>query len=287
MKVCHLTSAHPRYDTRIFIKECKSLANNGFAVSLIVADGLGDENKDGINFFDVGQKSKNRLSRFIVTTKKVYKKALKLNADIYHFHDPELMFFAYMLKRKGKKVIYDVHEDLPRQLLSKPYLGNLSKKLLSFFIEKIENYFASRYTAVVTATSFIKDRFIKINCETIDVNNFPMLSEFEDFSDKAKQNEICYVGGLSEVRGIFEIIESLNHLNSIRLNLAGLFNDSSFEKKAKAQPSWSKVNELGFLDRNGIKEVYSKSKIGLVTLHPIINYIDALPVKMFEYMASG
>lgn len=287
MKVCHLTSAHPRYDTRIFIKECKSLANNGFAVSLIVADGLGDEHKDGVNFFDVGKNNSGRLSRFTKTTRNVYRKAIGIDADVYHFHDPELMFFAYLLKLKGKKVIYDVHEDLPRQLLSKPYLSNMSKKLLSFFIEKIENFFASRFTAIITATSFIKDRFIKINCETIDVNNFPLLSEFEDFSDKAKQNEICYVGGLSEVRGIFEIIESLNHLNSIRLNLAGLFNDSSFEKKAKAQPSWSKVNELGFLDRNGIKEVYSKSKIGLVTLHPIINYVDALPVKMFEYMASG
>ena len=287
MKVCHLTSAHSRYDTRIFIKECKSLAKNGFAVSLIVADGLGNENKDGVNFFDVGQKSKHRLIRFIVTTNKVYKEALKLNADIYHFHDPELMFFAYLLKLKGKKVIYDVHEDLPRQLLCKPYLSNVSKKPLSFFIEKMENYFASRYTAVVTATSFIKDRFIKINCETIDVNNFPVLSEFEDFSKKAKQDEICYVGGLSEVRGIYEIIESLNFLNSLRLNLAGSFNDSSFEKKTKAQSSWSKVNELGFIDRNGIKEVYSKSKIGLVTLHPVINYVNALPVKMFEYMASG
>ena len=287
MKICHLTSAHPRYDTRIFHKECKSLNNNGYNVYLIVADNLGNEIKDGINIFDVGRDKLGRIIRFTKTTFKIFKKAIQIDAEIYHFHDPELIFFAYMLKLKGKKVIYDVHEDLPRQLLSKPYLGTITSRFFSFIIEIIENYFASKFTAVITATSFIRDRFLKINFKSIDVNNFPLLHEFEDFSSLKKQNEVCYVGSLSEVRGIYELVESFNYLDSVKLNLGGSFNNSNFEQKTKSLKSWSKVNALGFLDRDEIKHVYSKSKIGIVTLHPIVNYVDALPVKLFEYMASG
>ena len=287
IKVCHLTSAHTRFDTRIFLKECQSLVSHNFDVSLVVADSLGNEVKDGVGIYDVGKTNAGRLSRFTQTTQKVYRKALDLEADIYHFHDPELMPFAFLLKLKGKKVIYDVHEDLPRQLLSKPYLGTISKHLLSFLIEKIENFFASRFTAIITATPFIRERFLKLNNHTIDINNFPIISEFEDFSQHPKKDEICYVGGLSQVRGILEVVKSLDNLNAIQYNLAGLFNDANFEKKVKSQPSWSKVNELGFIDREGIKNVYSKSKIGIVTLYPIVNYLDSLPVKMFEYMASG
>ena len=47
------------------------------------------------------------------------------------------------------------------------------------------------------------------------------------------------------------------------------------------------MNPLGFLDRVRLREVLSRSVAGLVTLHPVINYIDALPVKMFEYMSAG
>ena len=49
MKITHLTSAHPRYDTRIFIKMCSSLAKiKNYKVSLVVADGKGDEIKNGV-----------------------------------------------------------------------------------------------------------------------------------------------------------------------------------------------------------------------------------------------
>ena len=47
------------------------------------------------------------------------------------------------------------------------------------------------------------------------------------------------------------------------------------------------MNSLGFVDRDRVRQVLSRSMAGLVTLHPIINYIDALPVKMFEYMSAG
>jgi len=53
-KVTHLTSVHRRYDPRIFIRICSSLAANGYSVWLVVADGLGDEVKNGVSIVDVG-----------------------------------------------------------------------------------------------------------------------------------------------------------------------------------------------------------------------------------------
>ena len=100
IKVCHLSSAHHRFDTRIFYKQCQSLASDNRKVSLIIADGLGNEIKDDISIFDVG-KQKNRFRRMFKTTNDVYKKALELNCDIYHFHDPELIRTGLKLKKVG------------------------------------------------------------------------------------------------------------------------------------------------------------------------------------------
>ena len=107
--ITHLTSAHPRYDTRIFFKECISLAKN-YKVNLIVADGLGDEEKNTVYIYDVG-KVEGRLNRIFKTTKKVLQRAIELDSDVYHLHDPELIPIGLKLKKMGKKVIFDAHED--------------------------------------------------------------------------------------------------------------------------------------------------------------------------------
>jgi glycosyltransferase involved in cell wall biosynthesis len=69
--------------------------------------------------------------------------------------------------------------------------------------------------------------------------------------------------------------------------LAGMTYESSFFEELEADENWNRVNFIGKLDRTEVKELLAKSKMGLVTLHPTINYIDALPVKMFEYMLAG
>jgi len=285
-KVCHLTSAHPRYDTRIFVKECQSLAKE-YQVSLIVADSKGNETKDGIAIYDVG-KSRGRLNRFFKSTYRVYKKALALDSDIYHFHDPELLWVGLKLQRAGKRVIYDAHEDIELQVLSKEYLSFSVRKVLSVVLRYFQAYCMRRFSAVVCATSFIQNKFEKDSKRAIAVNNFPVIRELESqMAWSERQDKICYIGALSEVRGIKELVCALDYLEDVELDLAGTFFNTAFEKEVKSLNSWKRVNYLGFVGRNEIKKILESSKIGIVTLHPIVNYQDALPVKMFEYMLAG
>jgi len=287
-KICHLTSAHPRYDTRIFVKMCSSLANQGYETTLVVADGLGDEIKDNVKIVDVGVSSSNRISRMTKSVKQVYKQALWLDADIYHLHDPELIPIGLKLKGQGKIVIFDAHEDLPKQILGKSYLNPIFRNFLSKSLEIYERWACHKFDALIAATPYIRDKFLPINQNTVDVNNFPLLDELTNTTDwNDKQDEVVYLGGMAKIRGIEEIVLGMDYTKNIRLNLAGMFSEKDLEERVKLYPSWEKVNEVGFLNRHKVNKVLAKSKAGLVTLHPVINYIDALPVKMFEYMAAG
>lgn len=288
IKVVHLSSAHGDRDVRIFLKECASLAEYSqasyFEVHQILA-GVEERKELGVHIHSVTKYPNQRFKRMWNTVNDVYKKALELNADVYHLHDPELLRIALKLKRKGKIVIYDSHEDLPRQILGKPYLK--FKGLISYLVERYENYITKRIDGIVTATPFIRDRFIKINPNTIDINNFPILNELDAVARNVENpKSVCYVGGITKVRGIFELLDALSFAD-FDLYIAGPFESESLQRACEQHTNWKKVHYLGTLNRLEVAELYSKTAIGMVTLHPIVNYLDALPIKMFEYMYTG
>ncbi len=287
IKIAHLTSAHQDGDVRIFHKECVSLAKAGYDVSMIIPNTASRVEK-GVNIISFQIKKGSRMFRAIKAVNRVYKEALKLNAHVYHLHDPELLRIALKLKRKGKIVIYDAHEDLPRQVLSKSYIPKIFRSLLSFFLEKYENARAKKLNGIICATPFIRARFEKINSNSIDINNYPILeglSTMERTPDP-KKRIICYAGSITKVRGVLELVNSLP-LANCRLVLAGNLSDVKFKAELEKSPGWPFVDYKGFLDRKGIEDMYSIAHVGVVTLHPIVNYLDSLPVKMFEYMAAG
>tara|TARA_R110002049_G_scaffold116881_1_gene269718 strand:- start:6311 stop:7303 length:993 start_codon:yes stop_codon:yes gene_type:complete len=251
-----------------------------------VADGKGDECVNGVNIFGL-KRPKGKLDRILNTTRAIYKKALEINADVYHFHDPELILVGLKLIRYGKKVVYDVHEDLPRQRFVKKY-GKMFRPVLEKLLEQIEAYAVHRFSAVFTATPHIMKRFIGMNNNLHTLCNFPLIAEFNSYpvKNEQKKNKIAYVGDIILERGICEMVKSIDNLD-VELDICGKFSDKGLRETVELLPGWRKVNFYGYVGRLKVAEVLNESVAGMVTLHPHSNFIDSYPVKMFEYMAAS
>lgn len=286
IRIAHLSTAHHRNELRVHLKECNSLSAAGYDVFFFVADGLGDEKVGNVRVVDVGAVS-GRLQRMVICPWRLLSAALKVNARIYHFHDPEILPVALFLKRKSAAVIYDSHEDVPRAIHSRTWIPRWIRGLVSFSFESLENFIARRLTWIVGATPLIADRFRAAGCNSTAINNFPLASEIQQGGpQKKKLNRICFLGGISLARGVREIIVALESLDVV-LTLAGPFDSHETEKALSVIPGWSKVDYKGNISRKAVMEIMAESMVGMICYLPEPNHINAYPNKLFEYMSAG
>ncbi len=289
LPVAHLTTVHPPFDTRIFHKECTTLVKAGYEVGLIAPH----DRNETINNVRIRAipKPKGRRERMTRTAWHVYRAASREHADLYHFHDPELIPIGLLLKAHGKRVIYDVHEDVPRQILSKHWIPRPLRGLVAKLAELMEFVGTRPFDSIIAATPTIAERFPTE--KTVIVQNFPILNELtprETHSCAERLPLIAYVGGISVTRGAREMVQAMALLPRslpAQLVLAGAFVPADLESELQRMPGWERVKFIGWQDREGVANLLAEAQIGLVTLHPIINYLDSYPVKLFEYMAAG
>ena len=288
IKVCILTTVHQPFDTRIFHKEAKTLIQAGYKVTLIAQHNK-NEIVDGIKIIAL-PKPKNRLMRIFGLTWRVFYLGLHQRADIYHFHDPELIFIGVLLRLLGKKVIYDVHEDVPKQILNKEWIGNVSiRKIAAFIINIIEQVGTFFFYRIVVATPDIAKKFPEN--KTVILRNFSILKLIDNaVPTNCLKNKpvIIYAGGLTKVRGIKEIVQSTEYLDGkAELWLLGKWESEKFKKECENLKGWKNTKYLGFISLNEVFQYMKITDIGFCLLHPIKNYITGLPVKAFEYMACS
>ncbi|MCA1802993.1 MAG: glycosyltransferase family 4 protein [Rhodothermaceae bacterium] len=290
LDIVHLTSVHIPTDTRIFQKELKTLRSSGYHVTLI-APGSEDQVLDGITVRHIPV-YRNRLKRFVMGPWNIYRLARKMNADIYHFHDPELVTAGLALKMGGRRVIYDVHEDMPRQLYDKDYLPSWIIKPLSYILEKFELFAASRFDGIVTVTPTINRRFPAD--KAVMVQNFPILNHYLEIKTDnylRRPNMVIFMGMIQDIRGISEVTEAMVKISGdfpgAEFRLIGKIVPDSYKHSLSQSEGWKYVNSFGWLSQQEVNTHLEQARIGVVTYHPYPNHIEAQPNKLFEYMAAG
>lgn len=284
-RICHMSSVHGPKDVRIFHKECVSLAAHGFEVILVVP-GTSDHTDQGVKIIGVPIPS-SRSARISRTLPRILKIALSVDASLYHFHDPELFLVGLILKAKGKRVVFDSHEDLPRQIMTKPWIYSRLRAPVAGVAESVENRCARCIDGVVAATPVIAKRFSELGVRSAVVNNYPIPTEWDgaavDWGRKKRQ--VVYAGGITEIRGAREMVAAIRQTDA-RLVLAGTVEASLVSELEEAQRLGA-VELAGFLDRASVVRCFSESRVGLCVLWPTSNYLESSPVKLFEYMAAG
>lgn len=287
-KVCHFSSVHRTNDIRVFTKECTTLAEAGYQTVLIACNSKVDGGK--VDVRNVPEEG-GRLGRIILRAFKVYRMALAERADIYHFHDPELLPYGLLLKLKTRaKVIYDSHECYPEDLLNKEWLPKWLRHPLAQSFERFENFVVRRLDAVVAATPHIASHFEGIAKRVVTVNNFPRAEEFSgcDRAGGEKRDGVCYVGAISFIRGIIPLLDALDDVpREVKVYIAGSFASHDVELAATGHKNWSRVSFFGQVGRQTIREIYGNSFAGIVNFLPAPNHEYSQPNKLFEYMAAG
>lgn len=283
--IVHLTTLHDRDDLRIYLKECITLQDAGYRIEQVVADGKSSAERNGIAVHDVG-KASNRFLRMCVLPIRAYRKIRQLDPALVHFHDPELLPIAYLMKLRGCRVVYDAHEDLPRAILSKTWIRSWLRKSVSIAVEAVEDFVSSRIDAVVAATPHIADRFAGVASISLAVVNYPLESELQlPTSVQREARTFCFAGNVTRFRGAIEMIKA-TALSKSRLLLAGPI-ETGLLKELEAMPEWRFVHYYGQVSREQVHEMMARSVAGLLFYHPEPNHVNALPNKLFEFMSAG
>lgn len=287
-KVCHISSVHRVNDVRVYHKECTTLAEAGFDVTLIGVEA--DVPERGVRIIPLPG-SGNRLQRMVGRTRKAYHQALGVGADLYHFHDAELLPYALMLKRRTKaKVVFDSHECFREDVVAKDWIPAGLRPIVGGAVGAVEDLVARRIDQVVAATPHIAEAFERHARRVVTINNYPLKNEFTAAATakRVARDGICYVGAISFVRGIISFLDALSFIgDNVRVDVAGLFASAAVEHAAITHPNWRRVNFHGQTDRQQVASIYARSFAGIVTFLPAPNHIYSQPNKLFEYMSAG
>lgn len=294
--VVQLTTVHPREDTRVFHRQVRTLAQQpGLDLHFVVADGKGSGTLDSegvaVRIVDLGKPPGGRVGRILVGSWRAVRSVLALGGRVVHFHDPELIPAGLVLKCLGRRVVYDVHEDYPLQILHKHWLPKVLRRPLAWWVRAVEYMASSAFDAIVCVTPTIATRFKPR--KTVLVRNFPDAPELVAAGRTAyaqRANAFVYVGVVAAIRGAREMVDSIGRMPDTlvaRLELAGDFSPAPLESELRAMRGWERVRYHGWASRPQVASLLGAARAGLVVLHPTENYPDAYPVKLFEYMAAG
>jgi glycosyltransferase involved in cell wall biosynthesis len=220
---------------------------------------------------------------------------LRTRSQVYHFHDPELIPFGILLRLFGKTVIFDIHENIAKQIRVKTYLP--MRNFISRLYGWVDWISSKAFFLILAEHSYQKiyDRFTDRYEIILNMPDISLLSRYRTTDRPVKESiELYYVGGITFERGIKTIVEAMqilkrsNHV--VRFHCVGPY-EGEIMNKIRAIQGFDEVGDTIFFygpQRLDLALQRSEScHIGLSILLPIENYLESYSTKIFEYMAIG
>jgi len=290
MRIVHLSSCHSADDNRIF-KMCRSIARYGHEVSFIVPAER-DEVVEGVSIIAVPIPP-GLWKRLVLCTWQVFRRALKERADIYHFHDPELIFAGLALRyvQKGE-VIYDIHENMPDQILCRPSLPQRVRKGMAHACDFVERHAGKRFSALVTANDDISERFRRVNSHVIEVHNYVERDEFQPQPDISRVTSgIVFHSGASDRTAFPVVLKALRLIpKEVRYRLLATVNNPAAGRDAaelvRSEGS-EHVEVVGPLPRPEMVSRMLNSAISLVLYSDQLNHARIRANRFYESLAAA
>ena len=294
-KVLMLTNVHSPLDQRIYHKEAKTLAAAGYRVTIV---GPGDpafqSDDDGIEVR--GIPAPRTPGERLTNLWRLFEIARNSDADLVHFHDPELLPVAFWLSLMGKKVIYDVHEHFHLVALTRSWIPPVVRRPLAFAVERGERLLGRHMSAVVGVVDEQGSRFGRR--PFVAVKNYPRLECFDaPRSAKGISFDLVHVGSLSRERGaallprLLRILKETHPTFSL-LNIGGFhspFDEQRFHQDLKRFDLCANVRCVQrHVPYSKLGTLIASGRVGLI---PGIlcrkNLKPFVPTKLFEYLACG
>jgi hypothetical protein len=297
-RIAILTTAHSALDDRIFYKQAISLAQSGFAVTLFAQ--AGDEavarqtcERHGIAY--VALTPNGRPKRWVQLARELH--AHRNDFDAWHFHDPELLpqlIVWRALFAPRVQLVYDVHEDMPKVALSWRWMPARLRKPAAWLVYGVEAWGMRQCNLLVTVTDVIGQRAGRSAKHVVVVRNYPTPRELPPAAHQSTANNgrlrAIYCGGLYRKRGIGDLVEAMNLLSDLPLDLIllGPFDDEDFEAEVRQSArDNANIKILGAMAFEAVWPQLQASHIGLMSYWATPAYLEAIPIKLFEYMQVG
>lgn len=290
-RVVHITTVHNPHDPRIYYKQCLSLQKAGFETYFIAQPATPElALDDGVTHIQV-KKYSNRLKRMTFGAWEAYRKAKKLRADIYVFHDPELIWVGALLKKKDNVVIYDIHEDYVTSMMQKPYLA---KPLRLFFAKTYR--LIERILTRKMELSLAEKYYAQFYPNGTSILNYPLVNEDFLQIDRSVQpvvDKLLYTGNVTVERGahIHARLPQIDEKISVQF-VGKCASDIADEMKKIAGEHAERLQFEGidqFVLKERIEEYYIKENwlAGIAIFPPTDHYMKKELTKFFEYMNAG
>ena len=300
-RILHVTTVHQPLDTRIYYKEVRSLADNGYDVRLATTVERIDRH-DGVTLLPLGSREGPRARRILRGVRALF--TILSNRDaIVHIHDPELLLVAALPAFAGTRLVYDVHEFYLERIGASEWLPAPLRAVARGLYDAVERFVLPRFAGVVVVSEAMRpryERFVPAHRVAL-VRNFPNLAAGDLERARASEHPlggtryVVHTGGASRLRGFADLVaaaERLRELGSdlriVNLGESDLSQYGESERTALLERARKAGVVMGGIVPYREAHVWlAHATLAYLPLEDTENNRRGMPNKLFEYALFG